>query len=421
MTYGTCNSGTMRTFLLGFFIFIGSAVAAQRNCGTYSYTEGAKLSNSVTAKKLDEVEQFIRQQIASASEKQITVFPVIKIPVVVHVLYNNDGENISDAQIQSQIEALNKDYRRQNADTASTPDRFKSVAADAQIEFHLATADPNGRATTGIVRKRTQQTYWMSDDKIKFSLQGGDNAWDCKSYLNIWIGDLRSALGYATAPGSDASRDGVVINYTAFGTINTAGPYDRGRTATHEIGHWLGLKHIWGDNYCGDDLVADTPPQGGYTAGCPNGFRSSCNNGSLGDMYMNYMDFTNDACMNLFTEGQKQRMRALFAEGGPRASILTSKGLSAPWNATPDEIVLPTVNAHAYPNPATSEVTLNFGSDDSWVGQKIQIININGIVLQSLQVSSKSQKLSIAALQPGMYFIKAENGSQKFMQKLVKL
>lgn len=347
---------------------------------------------------------------------------MIKIPVVVHVLYKTSDQNISDEQIKSQIDVLNKDFRRKNADTSNTPLRFKNVAADVQIEFALATADPKGRTTTGIVRKQTNITYWSMDDKIKFTSQGGDDSWDCHYYLNIWIGDLGSLLGYSSVPGVAAEKDGIVINYKAFGTIHVSAPYDLGRTATHEVGHWLGLKHIWGDSYCGDDLVDDTPKQGNFTQGCPNTFRSSCDNGEMGDMYMNFMDYTNDACMNLFTEGQKQRMLALFNAGGPRNSLLTSKGLNQPWvaeSSLPQEFSNTTFKF--YPNPATGELTLNFEYNTGWIGKNISIVSANGTVLSTTAVTSKSQKFSLANLKPGMYFIMGQNGDQKIREKFIKL
>lgn len=402
---------------------VSCVVSAQRNCLSSEYLENQMVSQPFLTKKINEIESFIEKQKPTISlyNLRTSTFTLIRIPVVVHVLYNTPDQNISDAQIKSQIEVLNKDFRRQNSDSVATPTRFKSLAADVQIEFYLATADPRGKSTNGIVRKKTNTTAWLADDKIKLSAEGGDNAWDAKSYLNIWVGNLKSGLGYATVPGSELSKDGLVIKNTAFGTINAAFPYNLGRTAVHEIGHWLGLKHTWGDTYCGDDMVADTPPQSGYTAGCPTGFRSSCTNGSTGDMYMNYMDYTNDACVNLFTEGQKQRMRSLFNNGGARASLLASKGLHTPWveeAATETETIVK--QAKMYPNPATAEVTLNFENDETWVGKKLEIFNVNGVLLQSVQVSSKTQKIGIASLKPGIYFIKGVNGSNQLLQKLIK-
>ncbi len=413
----------MRATLLLICICTTSVIFAQRDCASASYLESEKIANPSLSRKIADLESYVSKQFSLASGQNLkTVNSVIRIPVVVHVLYSNDNQNISEQQIQSQLDVLNKDFRRKNADTANTPDRFKSVAGDAGIEFFLATSDPSGRPTNGIVRKKTNILNFTTDDKIKFSSKGGDDAWDSKSYLNIWVGNLKGALGYATAPGTDAAKDGLVIAFSAFGTINASAPYNLGRTAVHEIGHWLGLKHIWGDNYCGDDFVGDTPPQGSFTSGCPSTFRSTCSNGSLGDMYMNFMDFTNDACLNLFTKGQTERMRSMFNTGGPRVSLLTSKGLNAPWvfeAALPEAVI--NRSTSVYPNPASDVITVNFNGDESWIGKKVQIVSTTGVVLQEVKLSSTIQKISLTPLQSGIYFVKADNGSSKLIQKLVKL
>lgn len=427
----------MRTVLLCLAVSFATIVSAQPRCASTEYLDLQKKQDPMLVARMQNIEKATQLSVhlqsinsinsLSDAEKE-NKLSVIRIPVVVHVLYKTDGENISDDQIKSQIDALNRDYRRQNQDTVNTPARFKSIAADVQIEFALATVDPNGRATNGIVRKQCNRASWESDDKIKSSKNGGDDAWDTKSYLNIWVGKINKVLGYSTFPGTDPALDGVVITYTAFGTINTSSPYQMGRTTVHEVGHWLNLKHIWGDDHCGDDFVDDTPKQGYYTTGCPGGaFRSSCDNGTLGDMYMNYMDFTDDACMNLFTEGQKARMRALFAAGGARAGIISSKGLGKPWNFTPAPEVRvepqPTdavAVVNVFPNPASTEFTIHF-SENGWEGKKLVVSNLNGEVLQSFTITSTATRLNISMLKPGIYFIESINGTQHFRQKLVKL
>ena len=414
----------MRTFVLGICILFALQAMAQRECAGSIYLEQQTAIDPSLPVKINAVENFIKQQ--SFAKMEGGEANVIRIPVVVHVLYRTDAQNISDLQIKSQLDVLNNDFRRRNADSNKTPERFRQLAADVQIEFVLATADPDGRATTGIIRKKTNVTDWKTDDKIKFSAQGGDDAWDSRQYLNIWIGNLGQILGYSSVPGGAPEKDGIAINTSAFGTINVSAPYHLGRTAVHEMGHWLGLRHIWGDTYCGDDLVDDTPKQGNFTSGCPSSFRSSCNNGTTtGDMYMNYMDYTADACVNLFTEGQKQRMLALFNNGGPRHSFLNSNGLKTPWNLTIPEPVVeaPVVNEQfkIYPNPSASSVMLNFEFDETWIGKTLSVVNLNGIEISRVLISSKTQKLDVSSFKPGMYFIQGVNGNKKIWKKLVKL
>ena len=245
------------------------------------------------------------------------------IPVVVHVLYRTGVENISQAQVISQIRVLNEDFRRLNADR----DDAWSQASDTEIEFCLASIDPDGRATTGILRTQTNVEEFGVRDAVKFSSSGGADAWPAGDYLNIWVCNIgHDILGYAQYPGGSALTDGVVIDYRFFGAEGSVeAPYDLGRTTTHEVGHWLNLHHVWGDGGCGaSDLVADTPDSDGPHLGCGHS-RTTC--GSE-DMIQNYMDYTDDACMNLFTAGQKGRMQATLAS--TRSSLLRSHGCGAP-------------------------------------------------------------------------------------------
>lgn len=303
---------------------------AQRACGTVEHNLQLMQDDPQFAENRVQIEQFTQDFIANNPGGIRTV---VTIPVVFHVVYNTAAENISDAQIMSQLDVLNEDYRRLNADKSLTPSYFLGSAADCEIEFCLATVDPSGASTTGITRTSTTKTSFSdSGNPVKFATYG-HTIWDRNKYLNIWVCDLGSGLlGYAQFPGGSATTDGVVIDYAYTGRDGSAlSPYDLGRSATHEVGHWLNLYHIWGDDgtsCSGSDLVADTPNQADEHYGCPSTAQVSCSNGPNGDQYQNYMDYTDDACMNMFTTGQKTRMQALFATGGARVSLLTSTGCS---------------------------------------------------------------------------------------------
>jgi hypothetical protein len=249
------------------------------------------------------------------------------IPVVVHVIHRGGVENISDAQIKSQIDVLNLDYRKKNTDIAKVPSPFKTLVADAFVEFILASKDPSGNPTNGITRTRTTVAQFSADNAMKFSAQGGHDAWDATRYLNLWVcpeimDGPNTLLGYAQFPGGLPATDGVAIIHNAFGTTGTAtAPFNLGRTATHEVGHWLDLFHIWGDAAgCNtDDKVTDTPVQDRENFGKPTFPHITCNNAPNGDLFMNYMDYVDDDAMFMFTQGQIARVRATLA--GARSTI----------------------------------------------------------------------------------------------------
>jgi len=249
----------------------------------------------------------------------------VTIPVVVHVVYNTAAENISDAQIKSQIVALNRDYSASNADKNNTPPVWQGVVGNAMIKFALAAKDPKGKATTGITRTQTKRTSFGTNDTVKKTATGGTPAWPTSKYLNLWVCSLGGGiLGYAQFPGGPAATDGVVILNTAFGTTGTASPpYNLGRTAVHEVGHWLNLNHIWGDtsDCSGTDHVGDTPNAQLPNYGTPQFPHVTCTNGPNGDMFMNYMDYVDDSAMVMFSAGQVARMQATLV--GPRSSIGT--------------------------------------------------------------------------------------------------
>ena len=255
--------------------------------------------------------------------------PVV-IPVVIHVLWHEQADNLPEDQLRSQVDVLNEDFRFRNADRDSIPAPFRNEAGDALVEFALARRDPRGLATNGITRTRTALASFPYDgsagatarlDALVKSGEHGAPAWPREHYLNLWVCPLGGGLlGYAQFPGGAAETDGVVVRSSAFGRTGAlAADYALGRTCTHEVGHWLDLLHVWGDDgsaCTGSDVrLSDFP-------------HISCGNGPDGDMFMNYMDYVDDAAMTMFTRGQVERMAATLS--GPRASLLSSPALLPP-------------------------------------------------------------------------------------------
>ena len=376
--------------------------------------------------KLEQVDVFTRARTNSSGVAQrVTGIPeTITIPVVFHVLYHTPGENVDKTILDRLIAALNRDFNKRNVDSSNIPSVFKPYATSMGFEFKLATMDPQGRGTTGILKKYTPMLYWMSDDKMKFSASYGDDAWDSKSYLNIWICNMKDVMGYSTFPGMDPLKDGVVLSVEdilrARGT--TPGKNDL-RTVVHEVGHWVHLYHIWGEGYCGDDKVDDTPKQSSYTPGCPSGTRVTCGNGPIGDMYMNFMDFTDDVCMNMFTTGQRKRARTLFEVGGPRNSILYSKGLNTSMieSAPLPDFYPKWYYAQVYPNPAATSIKIYFDYDERWIGKKMEMLDMSGRVVFSKIIGSRIETIDVGRFTAGVYFIRAEKDGEKLHAKFIKL
>ncbi len=335
---------TTLLFLLPYHSF------SQDRCATVQYDEQLKFKNP-KKESTQQFENWMKQRVAlrplKTGRTQETQAAYL-IPVVVHIIHNGEatgtGTNLSDAQILSQINVLNEDYQRLNVDATNTPAAFLPLASNVDVEFVLAKQDPIGAPSNGIVRVQGTQSSWSVNDNSIFKAL---SYWPAEKYFNIWVVAFNDqTIGYAqfpvsALPGLEASpddrlTDGVVISYTAFGSIDDGAfdldiKYNKGRTLTHEAGHFFGLRHIWGDDgsQCnGTDYVDDTPNQAGsYLNQCPTGTKTSC---SSDDMYMNYMDYTNDACMNLFTVGQVGRVNVVMQNSPRRATLLNSIGAFDP-------------------------------------------------------------------------------------------
>lgn len=305
---------------------VGSA-PPRRQCGTMAVHHRLLEQHPSFRQNLVDIERLVARRMVSGIAAR-TGGPTT-MPVVVHVVFNSAAENVSDAQIKSQIAVLNKDYRAKNPDRNKTPAVWRGLVTDVNIQFALASKDPKGKPTSGITRTHTTHTSFSDDNGVKSAATGGADPWPSDKYLNIWVCTFERTpqgqlLGYAQFPGGPPKTDGVVILNTAFGTKGTvAAPFNRGRTTTHEIGHWLNLRHIWGDTeHCeGTDFVDDTPNQQLPNFNKPHFPHITCGNGPNGDMFMNYMDYVDDGSMFMFTTGQVARMTATL--DGPRSTIGT--------------------------------------------------------------------------------------------------
>lgn len=404
----------MRALLLAISLLLMGELSAQRTCSTIS----------VASKSTQPTTQY-----NSATQQDTVADAIIYIPVVVHIVYNLPEHNLSDAQVISQIDALNRDFGFTNDNRSSIPTAFQSSATDTRIRFCLAKVDPTGRPTTGIIRKHTNVNPFLGNDAMKFTAAGGSDAWNPDHYLNIWVCNLFGrSLGYSSVPGFEREKDGIVINWDVFGTVgNLRQPYNLGRTATHEVGHWMGLKHIWGDAICGSDDIDDTPQQKSYNNGCPSFPRlTDCSINANGDMFMNYMDLTDDACMSMFTHGQKVKMRSAFAIGGLRNEMLNSfacdstRATGAPLPEEPAPAPIPVSGMKIYPNPFNNFFTLE--SVDAILSEAftVQIYNAHGQLVAQKQMTTEKENIQVNLI-PGVYLVKVSGNGMKKSFKMIRM
>ena len=294
---------------------VATSVASRKSCPSEEIRANL-LANDADAKaRYLALENGTEKFIQARKAGRVLADGTIEIPVVVNVLYRTSAENISDARIAEQISVLNKDFGATNSDISKVPSEFSAVAAgDTKVRFRLAKT----------VRKSTTVRSWKTNDAMKKSSSKGIDATDPTQYFNIWVvGDMSSILGYATFPESSGLwNDGVVLAGAFVGITGASAPYNLGRTATHEVGHYLNLRHIWGDANCGSDLVADTPTQTTANYGKPTyPLMNTCGGVSRSVMFMNYMDYVDDAAMFMFSAGQKDRMQAVLTSTGARKGL----------------------------------------------------------------------------------------------------
>jgi len=277
-------------------------------CATMGVLESNIIQDPAVRERMTMIEKHTEEYIANKEKYQgKLVNGNIVIPIVFHVIYRSASENLSLSTLQAQVDALNEDFNLQNPGRGTIPAEFASVEANIGITFEIQQ----------VIRvQNSKKRSWRPNDDMKRSSKGGSDVVNPQEFLNVWIVNSMpykggQILGYAQFPGGSWTTDGVVL------ASNFVGGTDR--TATHEVGHWLNLRHIWGDGGCGvDDFVVDTPESDAPNRGCPTYPTVNCGSN---DMTMNFMDYTNDSCLNMFTLGQKSRMEAVFATGGFRVDM----------------------------------------------------------------------------------------------------
>ncbi len=417
---------------LSCFLSCFSIKAQTRGCATEHRLHLDEIRNPSRYARVKQFESLLNDPNVSnqrLAELDSSQGPLITIPVVVHIIHNDKSSrpdlkkstNISDDQVFSQMRVLNEDFRRK-FNTNGYNDM--AIGADVNIEFCLASTDPNGKPTTGINRVYNPKVLWELDDEMEFKALSD---WPSDQYLNIWVLnlDVQRELGYATYPtGSDLSDlssyyyddmlDGIVMNYQVFGTVGTATyPYNLGRTTTHEIGHWLGLRHIWGDAYCGNDYVADTPLDEGPNQDNDCIDFSLCKNIRVADLTNDYMDYSPDRCMNIFTLGQKQRMLTALMTSPRRKALFQSQGCSGVHSNE--------LRMRVYPVPAINQVKFEFYGEQTGPVQ-LEWYSSMGIQLRDETVEFDYQQVyvhDLSLMAPGVYIVKVSSGTLKKTVKVI--
>lgn len=401
------------SFLFGIFFYL-FATAQQLNeerCGTVALDDIHK-SRDHNYMKFRQTQE---TKVIDVSDESKSA-GLIQIPVVVHVLYRLNIQSISDEQIQSQIDVLNQDFRANNWDTMLVPSVWKNIVADTEIEFVLANRDPNGKVHSGITRTQTSvvDICKLGGDVYYSTIKGGHDIWDRKSYLNFWVCELEGSLyGFSSLPGSPKESDGIVIDWESFGTIGTAKyPSDKGRTSTHEVGHWLDLIHIWGNTTCGDDKVSDTPEQEKENYACPSFPKVSaiCGNGPDGDMFMNYMDYTQDKCMYMFTKGQKARMLSTLINNRP--SLANSLGYNGVNSLVKQSFSI-------RPNPADHELIIE--SDNVVESISVRLYTLTGQEVYNFNTvnQQRSHIIDLSLVGNGIYILAISTSSGTYSEKII--
>jgi hypothetical protein len=405
--------------LLAAILFITSGkIIAQRSCASYEHLQEQMKSDPAFAKKVQDNEQAYQKYLRGSQSSRTTT---ATIPVIVHVVYNTAEQNISDEQVQSQIDVMNEDFTAANRDYNGYDAGYGAVKGDMSIKF----------CVVQIRHVATTKKSFGANDQVKKTKTGGDDAIDPTHALNIWVCNLgQNLLGYAQFPGGAAETYGIVILYSAFGRgtqYNLLSAYNLGRTATHEIGHCLGLRHIWGDARCGNDLVDDTPLHDAANFGCPGeGHRSLCTGTPL-EMWMNYMDYTDDQCMYLFSDGQVARAEFFMSTDPQLLTIVNSGSCTAgPGNKNliTSRPASETTNENFALYPTLTAGLINIECSSSTTGMvQLNIYNESGLLVMKQQLAvvsgANSKQVDLGRLTNGFYLVQLNQNNRRTVQKII--
>jgi len=390
-------------------------------CAHKAFRDAAIAKNPAILEIAKQNERLIQQAINQLPTQKTNNH--ITIPVVFHIIYNTPEQNVADVRVTEQLDVLNADFEAANTDKSIVPTPFQALIANSEIQFCLAKTDPIGNTTTGITRTQTQVDTF-NKDKTKwlfYTDSGGVNIWNPKQYLNIYVCPIEATtLGFASFPDMGQvtpAEDGVVINFWAFGKTGSTAPNNLGRTATHEVGHYLNLFHIWGDENCGNDSVADTPEQADKNNGCPTFPKpSNCpNNGPNGDLYNNYMDYTDDNCTVMFTKGQAARMNAALQI--PWRNTLTTA--TACNMVSTEKLINPQTHLKVYPNPAHNQLFVELNTNEtatfSLHDALGKVVYTNNITTNGLTTNT----IDLSKLNAGIYNLTVRIGNQTNLKRVV--
>lgn len=435
------------------------------NCASHHFMEHA---DKIQPGYMQSANEYLKNISDNSTKRKKTNNGVYQIPVVFHVVYNHTSANIADSVIYDQMRVLNECFRRQNSDTNNTRQDFKPIVGDSNIEFVLASTDPNGNPTNGITRtysttkyfggvlpynqSQTQQIQnWVADSlfynffRITQDSLNGKSAWNSNRYVNVWVGDFRifepqignfeelTYFGLATPPPNHPNwptaiydeladfQEGILLHYPVVGSNNPNDfpapytPYNplvkTGKMLVHEMGHYLGLRHIWGDGSCSmDDHIDDTPRANASSQFDCNASANTCVDTILGmdlpNMIENYMDYSNGDCQNSFTQGQINVMRTVVENSRP--SLLSIK---------PANKIEPLAINH-YPNPTSGDLNIKFGSTAK--DAQISVLSIDGKLLKTVSLKHIDKATISLENQPGLYLIQVVADGQSSTFKVIK-